>query len=220
MERLNENYVKENKYIIAVAMIVLVAVFMGLGARMRKTDIQGLSTFDLEITYTNGETRTISGEPGLMELFRQATPLTVVDDTGRAIEDISFVAKIKVNYEGTANQADVWGVVSTYVNDQPVSERSYDLDYTNTRRLPNGDWIRTMTGSFSKYALDDWGNKGQNTLRIIHTVNVDVLFEDGKTDSKDGQGGAVMTYNIEDTQTTSTSGITALSATIKPDILY
>jgi len=205
---------KENPLILAVVFLVIV-IGLSYGLRERPKEMSGVTTYDVEIHYTDGSTRIISGDKGLLSIFRGTTPLTVVDDTGRPIEEISYTVKVKVTYTGIFYNGKITGTITTQVNDATKDTYAYTKTYAPGTKMPNGNNIIVVTGSVTKYGLQDWGRSGSNSLKVVNQAKVDIWFDDNTQDSKTGQGGFVITYEI-----IADGGITSVDTTVSPGFLY
>ena len=202
-----------------VALLVVVAVLSGIGMRYRLLPgddtipdgdalTDGRILMSLEMVYEDGSTRMVDPGAGFLSIMR---PLAILDDTGKALEGINFLVKVKTDYKGTFYAGSIRGKIKTLVNG--ITKDTDDFDIQTD--FGSGETVRVVTGGYTKYALRDWGRVGENELRILVEVTVEVIFENSESDSMAGTGGVVVSY-----KETSDAGITAISVTVTPTFLY
>lgn len=197
--------------------IVILAVITGVAYRYRllpddetDLDMESALSFAVEMVYEDGTTRTV--EPDRGGLLSVLKPLSILDDTGKIISDINYIVTVKTTYTGQFYAGSIRGSIITQVNDVTQDINNFDQQVT----FESGEVVRVMSVSLSHYLLRDWGKVGENTLRVVCQVTVEVVFEDDpEPDSMAGQGGFVINYRETDD-----SGITALSVTVSPRFLY
>ena len=197
--------------------VLVVAVLSGIAYRMRlipqiddtDPDTESTLSFAVEMVYEDGTTRTI--EPDRGGLLSVLKPLTILDDTGKVIIDINYLVTVQTSYTGDFYAGSIQGTMTTQVNDATQDIDTFDRQGS----FESGEVVRVRTVSLSHYLLRDWGKVGSNTLRVVCQVTVEVVFEDGSTDSMAGQGGFVVNYTEA-----YDSGITAISVTVSPSFLY
>ena len=197
--------------------LVVVAVLTGVAYRFRlipgpdetDPDTESTLSFAVEMVYEDGTTRTI--EPDRGGLLSVLKPLSILDDTGKVLTDINYLVTVQTAYKGDFYAGSIHGSIITQVNDATRDINTFDKQVSFT----SGEVVRVMTVSLSHYLLRDWGQVGSNTLRVVCQVTVEVVFEDGDTDSMAGQGGFVVNYTEK-----YDSAITAISVTVSPSFLY
>lgn len=194
--------------------LVVVAVLTGVAMRFRllpgdTDETQGTVSMALELVYEDGTSRIVDpSSGGALSILK---PLSILDDTGKPLSEVNYVVKVKTTYTGTFYAGSIRGNVITQVNDVSKDTHSFNTQPD----IPSGVWVRVISGGVTKYALEDWGKTGQNSLRFVAQVTVEIVFEDGTVDSMTGQGGVVVSFDK-----TSDSGITALSVSVTPSFLY